>query len=126
MKIQPTLLASASGTAGLSASASASASTAGASSPLGPSEAAKDSSAARPLDASRLAQLNGPGGSTSPARQPAVRTDRMSSISDDAWISDPPALDRGMLDEIKAAVREGRFVIDDRAIARALAEDSLR
>jgi anti-sigma28 factor (negative regulator of flagellin synthesis) len=31
-----------------------------------------------------------------------------------------------MLDEIKAAVREGRFVIDERVIARALAEDALR
>ena len=124
MKVQSTLPASASGMSGLAASASAF--TAGASSPLGPSEAAKDSSAARPLDASRLAQLNGQNGTTSPAREPAVRTDRMAPIGDDAWISDPPALDLGMLDAIKAAVREGRFVIDDRAIARALAEDSLR
>jgi anti-sigma28 factor (negative regulator of flagellin synthesis) len=50
----------------------------------------------------------------------------MAAISDDSWISDPPALNAGMLDEIKAAVREGRFVIDERVIARALAEDALR
>jgi anti-sigma28 factor (negative regulator of flagellin synthesis) len=50
----------------------------------------------------------------------------MAAISDDSWISDPPALNTGMLDEIKAAVREGRFVIDERVIARALAEDALR
>jgi len=50
----------------------------------------------------------------------------MASIADDSWISDPPALNTSMLDEIKAAIRDGRFMIDDRAIARALAEDALR
>ena len=50
----------------------------------------------------------------------------MGALSDSAWINEPPALDTAMLDQIKSAIREGRFVINEQAIARALSEDASR
>ncbi|MBU6382482.1 MAG: hypothetical protein EBZ06_08730 [Betaproteobacteria bacterium] len=58
--------------------------------------------------------------------QVEVRSGRMGALSDSAWINDPPALDTAMLDQIKSAIREGRFVINEQAIARALSEDASR
>jgi anti-sigma28 factor (negative regulator of flagellin synthesis) len=89
-------------------------------------EGVRESGNVRGHDLARLSQSSLGAQASTVTSQPAVRTDRMAAISDDSWISDPPALNTGMLDEIKAAVREGRFVIDERVIARALAEDALR
>lgn len=95
-------------------------------SPTVSAEGVRESAGGRSPDVARLTQNPAGAQTSAPSSQPAVRTDRMASISDDSWMSDPPALNTGMLEEIKAAIREGRFMIDDRAVARALAEDALR
>ena len=66
------------------------------------------------------------GQAASASAQVDVRNARMNELSDAAWINEPPALDTAMLEQIKSAIREGRFVIDEKAIASALAEDASR
>jgi len=55
-----------------------------------------------------------------------LRSSRINDLSDTAWINEPPALDTAMLDQIKTAIREGRFVINEQAIAQALSDDASR
>jgi anti-sigma28 factor (negative regulator of flagellin synthesis) len=63
---------------------------------------------------------------TGASAQVDLRSSRINDFSDAAWINEPPALDTAMLDQIKSAIREGRFVINEQAIARALSEDASR
>ena len=55
-----------------------------------------------------------------------LRSSRINDLSDTAWINEPPVLDTAMLDQIKTAIREGRFVINEQAIAQALSDDAIR
>ena len=63
---------------------------------------------------------------TGVSAQVDLRSSRINDFSDAAWINEPPALDTAMLDQIKSAIREGRFVINEQAIAQALSEDASR
>jgi anti-sigma28 factor (negative regulator of flagellin synthesis) len=63
---------------------------------------------------------------TGASAQVDLRSSRINDLSDASWINEPPALDTAMLDQIKSAIREGRFVINEQAIARALSEDASR
>jgi len=63
---------------------------------------------------------------TGASAQVDLRSSRINNFSDAAWINEPPALDTAMLDQIKSAIREGRFVINEQAIAQALSEDASR
>lgn len=83
---------------------------------------ARASDAARPDGAKAAVSAS----ATMTSAQVDVRSARINDPLDAAWINEPPALDTAMLDQIKSAIREGRFVIDERAIALALSEDAIR
>ena len=87
------------------------------------SEGSKEAGAvARSGDANKSAA---PAAATVSA-QVDLRSSRINDLSDTAWINEPPALDTAMLDQIKSAIREGRFVINEQAIAQALSDDASR
>jgi flagellar biosynthesis anti-sigma factor FlgM len=87
------------------------------------SEGSKESGAvARTGDASKAASP----ATASVSAQVDLRSSRINDLSDTAWINEPPALDTAMLDQIKTAIREGRFVINEQAIAQALSDDASR
>ncbi len=87
------------------------------------SEGSKESGAvARTGDANKTAST----ATASVSAQVDLRSSRINDLSDTAWINEPPALDTAMLDQIKTAIREGRFVINEQAIAQALSDDASR
>ena len=87
------------------------------------SEGSKESGAvARTGDANKTASP----ATASVSAQVDLRSSRINDLSDTAWINEPPALDTAMLDQIKTAIREGRFVINEQAIAQALSDDASR